>query len=236
MTDGPLDTLRQLTGLEVEEVSGVGAPRERLDELQRQFLLYFPDYVHVLGELELAWAGEWPDSDVIVHAWLLQLEGEVEGFAIVHTSLSRQILLQHFIGMSSQARAVLPLRWIGYFMDALRDTAARDCENAGTLLLGQMGEHYDEHLRSWSRFGYVSLDIEYGEPQHGAHWAEHGEPVYLPLTAQLRRTKAGEALPFADVATAALEAFLVDYYQLPRDEPAVARILARAATLSGPPS
>ncbi len=123
MTDGPLDTLRELTGLEVEEVIGVDAPRERLDELHRQFLLYFPDHAHVVDELTQAWAGEWPDPQVVVHAWLLELDGAAVGFAVVHTSVRRQVLLQHFIGMDPEAGARLPLRWVGYFMDALRDTA-----------------------------------------------------------------------------------------------------------------
>ena len=96
MSEDPLDTLRELTGLEAEEVIGVHAPRARLDELHRQFLRYFPDHPHVVDELTQAWAGRWPDPQVIVHAWLLQLEGEAVGFAVVHTSLRRQVLLQHF--------------------------------------------------------------------------------------------------------------------------------------------
>ena len=61
MTDGPLDTLRELTGLEVEEVIGVDCPaRARLDELHRQFLTYFPDHPHVVDELTQAWAGGGP--------------------------------------------------------------------------------------------------------------------------------------------------------------------------------
>ena len=231
MSSSPLDRLRELTGLEVEEVIGVDAPRERLDELHRQFLLYFPDHSHVLDELTQAWEGQWPDAQVIVHAWLLELDGEAVGFAVVHTSLRRQILLQHFIGMDPDAGARLPLRWVGYFMDALRDVAARDCGDAGTVLLGQMGEHHEEHLRAWSRFGYRTLDVDYREPRHGRHWAEHGDPTFFPMTAQLRVTEAGSGLPFAAVATAALEAFLLDHYLLPPDEPTVERTLALAAAL-----
>lgn len=233
MTDRPLGTLRELTGLDIEEVIGVDAPRARLDELHRQFLAYFPDHPHVVGELTDAWAGQWPDPQVIVHAWLIELEGAAVGFAVVHTSLRRQVLLQHFIGMDPQAGARLPLRWVGFFMDALRDTAARDCAEAGTVLLGQMGEHHEEHLRSWSRFGYVTLDVDYREPVHGRQWADHGEPAFFPMTPQLRVTEAGAALPFADVATNALEAFLLDHYRLPRDAPTVERTLALAADLPG---
>lgn len=236
MTDAPLSTLRELTGLEAEEVIGVDAPRARLDELHRQFLLYFPDHAHVVDELTQAWAGQWPDPQVIVHAWLLELEGEPVGFAVAHTSLRRQVLLQHFIGMDPQAGARLPLRWVGYFMDALRDISARDCEDAGTVLLGQLGEHHEEHLRAWSRFGYVTLDVEYREPNHGRQWAEHGDPSFFPMSPQLRVTEAGASLPFSTVATSALEAFLLDHYLLPPDEPTVTRTLALAAALAGPAS
>jgi hypothetical protein len=231
VTDAPLDVLRELTGLEVEEVIGVDATPDRLDELNRQFLLYFPDHAHVIDELATAWAGRWPDPDVIVHAWLLQLDGQPVGFALVHTSLRRQILLQHFIGMDPQAGARLPLRWVGYFMDALRDTAVFDCERAGTVLLGQMGEHHEEHLRAWSRFGYVTLDVDYREPNHGRQWSEHGDPSFFPMTPQLRVTDAGASRPFSDVATRALEGFLLDHYLLPADEPTVVRTLTLAAEL-----
>ena len=49
MTDGPLDTLRELTGLEVEEVIGVDAPRARLDELGTE--LPVADVVDAAGAL-----------------------------------------------------------------------------------------------------------------------------------------------------------------------------------------
>ena len=220
-----------LTGLQAREVIG-SADRADLDLLIAELVHYFPDHAHVAGELEQAWAGEWPDDQVLVHGWLLDVDGRTAGFCIVHTNLRRGILVQHFIGMDPEVGRTLPLRWVGYLMDALRDTAIEDGDKAGVTILGQMGEHYPEHLRAWSRFGYVALDIDYQEPMHGRHWADHStSPTFFPMIAMLRTTRAVDDLPLCDVAVRGVEAFLLDHYLLPPDDPTVERILAAAAHL-----
>jgi hypothetical protein len=231
--DPILERFTDLSTLTTEEVIGVDAPEGRLEELVRQLEAHFPDHAHVGGEMREAWASVTTDPDVIVHAWLFSRDTEPVGFAIVNTSVRRQILLQHYFGMDPDAGRLLPLRWVGHLMDALRDTGIRDCERNGTVLLAQVGEHYEEHLRAWARFGYRTLDVDYREPRHGRHWADYGAPEYFAMYPQMRLTDAGEGLPLAQVAVEAVSAFLLDHYRLPADDPTVARTLALAAALPG---
>lgn len=233
MTDPILDELQALTGLSVEEVIGVDAPEDRLDALITQLLRFFPEHAHVAGELTQAWEGAWPDPEVIIHAWLLERDDDAVGFTIFHTSLRRQVVLQHFVGMDPDAGRDLPLRWVKHLADAVFATGIRDCADAGTVLLAAIGENHPEHARAWERFGYRTLDVDYREPDHGRHWREDGQPTFFPMTPQIRVTDAGSTLPFADVAAAGVRAFLIDHYLLPEDEPTVVHTLARCAALPG---
>lgn len=232
MTDPILDELRELSGLTVEEVIGVDAPVDRLLDLIRELLRHFPDHAHVAGELAQAWSGDWPDDGVVIHAWLLELADEPVGFTVFHTSLRRGVVLQHFVGMDVEARPDLPLRWVKYLADAVFATGIRDCEERGRTLLAAMGENHPEHARTWERFGYTSIDIDYLEPLHGRHWREYEERSFFPMTTQIRLTDAGREQPFGEVVHAAASAFLLDHYLLPEDDPTVVHTLDRARSLS----
>lgn len=235
MTADPvLDRLREATGLEVEEVIGVGAPEDRLGFLIRELLRFFPEHAHVAGELAEAWEGDWPDDQVIIHGWLLELEGAPVGFTIWHTSLRRQVILQHFVGLEPEARPHLPMRWVKDLADAVLLAGIRDCEQHGTVLLGSIGENHPEHARAWERFGYHTLDIDYREPVHGRHWREHGDLRFFEMTPQIRLTEAGSQQPFHEVVARGVLAFLVDHYLLPEDEPTVVHTLGRVRALPDP--
>lgn len=231
MTDAILEQLRQATGLEVEEVIGAGAPEERLGDLIRELLRFFPEHAHVAGELAEAWEGAWPDRDVVIHAWLLELDGVPVGFTVFHTSLRRRVILQHFVGMEPEARPQLPMRWVRDLADAVLAVGIRDCADHGTELLATIGENHPEHARAWERFGYLTLDIDYREPVHGRHWREHGPLRFFPMTPQIRLTDAGRSAPFSAVVDQGVRAFLIDHYLLPEDEPTVAHTLRRIAAL-----
>lgn len=232
MTDPILDGLEQATGLHVEEV--MGAPAARLDLLIDELLRHFPEHAHVAGELRQANDGQWPDDLVVIHAWLLELGGEPVGFTVFHTSLRRRVVLQHFVGMDAEAGRGLPLRWVQHLADAVFAVGQRDCEEHGMRLLASLGENHPEHARTWERFGYRTLDIDYREPLHGRQWPQHGERQFFPMTPQIRLTDAGREQPFADVVSAGVSAFLLDHYQLPPDEPTVVHTLALCAALPDP--
>ena len=238
MTDPVIERLREVTGLEVEEVIGVGAPLARLEDLIRELLRFFPDHAHVAGELAEAWAGDWPDDQVVIHGWLLEVDGQPIGFTVFHTSLRRQAVLQHFVGIEPDARPQLPVRWIKDLADAVLAVGIRDCEAHGTTLLATIGENQPEHTRAWERFGYLTLDIDYHEPRHGRHWREHGNPEFFAMTPQIRLTDAGRQQAFPAVVDQAVCAFLLDHYLLPADEPTVVHTRTRVADLPAvaPPS
>lgn len=231
MTDAILDELQQASGLQVEEVIGVDAPRARLDDLIAQLLHFFPEHAHVAGELVQAWQGQWPDEQVIIHAWLLELDDQPVGFTVFHTSLRRQVVLQHFVGMDPDAGRQLPLRWVKYLADAVFAVGIRDCEAHRLALLASIGENHPEHARTWERFGYRTVDVDYREPLHGRHWRDHGALQFFPMTPQIRVTEAGQQRPFGEVVAAGVSAFLIDHYTLPADEPTVVHTLARCAAL-----
>lgn len=232
MSDAILAELEAATGLEVEDV--MTAPEARLGDLIRELLTFFPEHAHVAGELAEQWEGAWPDDQVVVHAWLLEMAGEPVGFTIFHTNLRRRVMLQHFVGMEPEARPNLPMRWVRNLADAALDTGIRDCRERGFELLATIGENHAEHARAWERFGYVTLDIDYREPAHGRHWREHGPLQFFEMTPQIRLTDAGRDLPFASVVDDAVCAFLIDHYLLPPDEPTVVHTRARIAALPDP--
>lgn len=232
MTDPILDEFQQATGLRVEDV--MRAPDGRLDDLVTELLRHFPEHAHVEEELRHVRAGLWPDDEVLIHAWLLEVGDTPVGFTIFHTSLRRRVVLQHFVGMDPDAGRELPMRWVKHLADAVFEVGMRDCQQHGTTLLATLGENHPEHARTWERYGYTTLDIDYREPLHGRQWPEYGELRFFPMTPQIRVTDAGRGQTFADVVTAGITAFLLDHYGLPADEPTVVHTLALCAALSDP--
>lgn len=231
MTTDAISALAEKTGLTVTEAMSDQAATASLDQLIALHLHHFPDHAHVSDELSLARQSGPPDPDVVIHAWLLGLADEPVGYVIFHTNLRRRVVLQHFVGMDEATREQLPFRWIKYVSDAVVATGEADAEAHGTALLGSMGENPPQHEAAWTRLGYRTIDVDYREPYHGMHWADFGPIAYFPMTAMVRLTDAGTEVPFATVATAAVSAFLLDHYRLPQDDPTVARILERAASL-----
>ncbi len=231
MSDDILGRLANETGLVAVETMAESATDAPLEQLLTLHLHHFPDHAHVGDELRLARRVGPHDPDVIIHAWLLHVDSVPVGFVIFHTNLRRRIVLQHFVGMDEDTRAQLPFRWISHLSDAVVETGVLDAETHGLELLGAMGENPPQHEAAWHRLGYRTIDVDYREPNHGMHWAEFGPITYFPMTAMVRLTTAGDQVPFDQVATAAVSAFLLDHYQLPADDPTVTAILARAAAL-----
>lgn len=232
MPDQIVVEFEELTGLKIEQVINGEERSPSLQALTDQFLAFFPEQPHVVGELESTWHESWPDDQVIVHAWLLRVGGKPAGLTVFHTNLRRQVITQHYLGLEPEAGKLLPLRWVLHLVNAIRDVGARDCEAAGTILLGQIGENQVAHARAWERFGYLTLDVDYLEPDHGRSWPENGGPNYHPMTLQLRLTDAGRDLPLGEVVQRGLRAYLLDHYCVPENEPTVQNSLNKAAALS----
>lgn len=229
--------------VELEDVPGLRIIDLVHDELEpderalriRQFadvhLRYFGEYAHIIGEVSAA-VTHWPDDEVIVHPWLLLVHDEPVGEYVWHVNLRRGIVMLHHLAMDHDARRSLRDDWRPRATQALQSIARAEARARGRELIGVMAEIPPEHFRLWRPMGFVAVPVAYSEPQHGRHWSEYGAPQFWPLQAAVRPIDAGEQLPLCEVTTAALEAFLIDYYRLPRDHPVVARIFRRAERIA----
>jgi hypothetical protein len=203
----------------------------RLRQLADIHLRYFAGHEHVIGEIAEAFT-RWPDDEVVVHPWLLLVDDVPVGEYICHANLRRGIVLMHFLAMDHDARRTLPDDWRPRATEAARAVATRDAAARGRELVGMMAEIPPEQYWLWEPMGFHAADIGYLEPRHGRHWPEYDDGIFMPMQAIVRRIDAGEALPLSAVATAGLEAFLIDHYRLPRDHPVVATVMSRAALLA----
>ncbi len=202
----------------------------RLRQLADVHLRYFAGHEHTIGEVAeaITW---WPDDEVVVHPYLLLVHDAPVGEYICHTNLRRGIVLMHFLAMDHDARRALPDDWRPRATEAVRAVGERDAAARGRQLVGMSAEIPPEQYWLWKPMGFVAPDVGYLEPRHGRHWPEYNDGIFMPMQFIVRPIDAGEELPIASVATAALDAFLVDQYRLPRDHPVVARVVRRAERL-----
>lgn len=221
--------------LEVFDVTSAAmAPDERtelFDVFSAWHRRFFPDHLYVIDDMREALDGRWPDPLVVVHLWVFRYRGRTHGFSITHTNLRRAIGMVHFVAFDQAYRHSLPRGWRVDLHHAWQHTGQIDCAEAGGELLGFMGEVSDRQVRTWLPSGYRPIGVDYFEPKHGRHWADYGPPEYFPMNPILALTEMGRRANYADVAGAALRAFLLDAYELPEDEPPVAATLAQAAQL-----
>lgn len=221
--------------LEVLDVTSTAMPDQQRADLFEEFCRwheeYFPNHLYVIDDMREALAGRWPDPSVVVHLWIFRHRGRIHGYNITHTNLRRAIGMVHFVAFDEAYRHSLPRGWLVDLSRAWQHTAAIDCAEVGVDLLGLMGEVSDRQVRTWLPSGYRPIGVDYFEPKYGRHWAEHGPPQFFPMNPILALTEMGRRVDYADVASAALRAFLLDAYALPEDNPQVATTLAQAAQL-----
>lgn len=227
MTGDPLPGVPALRVLDVVDP----APVERLHQLQAIHAEHFPDYLHVLDELEHDWRAGSDDPAVVVHQLLLLHDDDPVGEFVVHTNLRRGIVLRHYLAVRERARPLLHPGWVTHLVSAVADLGQRDTAAAGVPLLAMTSEVQERHLAGWRRLGHRPLEIGYAEPRWGKGWREHGAPQLLPITPVVLLLHDGQERPFGEVALAGVSAFLLDHYRLPSDHPQVAEILSRAAAL-----
>lgn len=226
--------LDNVPGVSIVDVQpGVG--RERLEQLQSMLLHWFPDHAHVADELADAWAHGSFDPDITVHQWLLLHDSTPHGLFIFHANLRRGVVVRHFLAMDEEVRGGLAPDWARHLVVACERQAVRDGRARGTDIVALMSEISPDQprlLAHWSDMGHRAFpEIDYREPFYGKHWADHGEPRFFPMIANVYLTPAGTRLPTGEVVHAAVSAFLIDHYRLPPDNPIVAGILTRARDL-----
>ena len=201
-----------------------------LRQLADVHLRYFPGHEHAIGEIAEAMS-RWPDDEVVVHPWLLLVHGLPVGEYIWHANLRWGVVLMHFLAMDHEARRALPDDWRPRATEAIRAIAEREAAERGRRIIGMTAEVPPEQFRLWKPMGFVAPDVGYLEPRHGRHWPEYNDGVFMPMQLIVRPINDGLSMPLCSVTTAALEAFLIDHYRLPRDRPAVARVMRKAERL-----
>ena len=216
-----------------------GVTEMRLRQLQTVHQRWFPDHPHVVEEMAAAWVSGRFDPDIAVHQWLLLHDDVPCGLFIFHVNLRLGIVLRHFLAMDEQVRAMLADDWVRHLIAACEKQAEADAAAEGVqiyALMSEIGSDQPRLLAHWGALGHQAFPkLGYQEPYHGKHWADHGEPVYFPMIANIYLTPAGRARPVGEVIERAVRAFLVDHYRLSPEHPVVAGILTRARNTPDPP-
>ncbi len=197
------------------------------------------NYPHAAADIERTWSEGSAESDIIQHQWLLTLSGNPVGEFIFQTNMRRRIVARQFLSVNRAARVDLPTGWLAALVEAVAECANQDIESSvregnqpeGSQLIAMMSEVRPNHVAGWRRLGHISPNIDYREPVHGNHWAEYGEPTFIPMSPNILRLPAGKDVPLSVIATEGVSAFLLDYYQLPATNDVVLEILGNCQRL-----
>lgn len=216
-----------------------GVTEMRLRQLQDVHQRWFPDHPHVLAEMAQAWVSGRFDPGIAVHQWLLLHDDVPSGLFVFHVNLRLGIVLRHFLAMDEQVRVILAEDWVRHLIAACEKQAVADAAGARVeiyALMSEIGPDQPRLLTHWGALGHLAFpELGYREPYHGKHWADHGEPVFFPMIANIYVTSAGLARPLGEVVERAVSAFLLDHYRLPPEHPVVAGILTRSRNITGQP-
>jgi hypothetical protein len=196
-------------------------------------------YPHAAVDIEGTWSKGSAESDIIQHQWLLMLSGNPVGEFIFQTNMRRRIVTRQFLSVNRAARPDLPAGWLSALVEAVAECANRDVADSvregiqpeGSQLIAMMSEVRPSHVAGWRRLGHISPNIDYREPVHGNHWAEFGEPTFIPMSPNILRLPAGNDVPLSVIASSGVSSFLLDYYRLPATNEVVLEILENCEQL-----
>lgn len=157
---------------------------------------------------------------VIVHQWLLCIDGQPVGYSLSDSNLARRTAPIHFLAVDPEVRhlTVDGARLGTWFLhDALRQLD----DDLGPENFGALAETPDYKLRPFLATGWQPLPVDYAEPVHGWDWPREGlemRPlVLLWLPPRHRRVP----LDPREVVSPAVATFALDMYRLPIDHPLI---------------
>lgn len=209
-----------------------GTPVSRLDELREIHLTLFADnYPYAAEDFARTWREGARESDIIEHQWLLHVDGNPCGEFIFQVNLRRGIISRLFLGLLPEFRNQVDGDWIPALLAECEVIALAEARKAGVTLMAMMSEVKPRHARGWQRLGHVVPDISYQEPVHGNHWREYGALRFQSMTANFLILQGHSTAAMDVIAAAGVKAFLLDYYDVPSDDPILARILASCERL-----
>jgi hypothetical protein len=211
-----------------------GASEQERDALIAIHLENFgASYPYAVADIEKTWSEGSAEADIIEHQWLLLLSGNPVGEFIFRTNMRRRIVMRQFLSVNRSARADLPKGWLPALIKEVANCADNDVARSvikgnqpvGSHLIAMMSEVRANHVAAWRSLGHISPKIGYCEPAYGAHWVEHGEPSFAPMSPIILRQPGGDGMSLSAIATEAVSAFLLDYYRLPDSNKVVLEIL-----------
>ncbi len=231
MQDPGLAHLSGATGLDIVDLISDDATAEHLLQLQMIHGTFFGSYTNVVPEIQQFQVDK-SDVSVTRHAWLVSDGDTAVGEIIFHTSHNYKIGVIHFVAMREDVRQQLKLGWFNSLIEAVVLSVQFDLQRDGSSLSALIAEIPFEDLPRWERVGFKHLNVDYVEPQHGRSWKLHGDLTFSPMTAVLKCLPTQDTQFFNSIALNALNAFLVEHYDLDSEHPEVQRMLNAVSLLT----
>jgi len=181
----------------------------------------FPAYGYVLEEIRRDARVPGRRDGVVVHQWVLTVDGTPAGYCLSESNRPRGLALLPFLTVDPAWRSLTvggaPVgRW---FLELAEWQHVVDVD---APCRGVIGETPEPLLPPFIQKGWRVLPVEYREPVHGGFWPTRGAETHEipliwrpPLGLPLSEVEAMEP----SVAPAAAAAFLLDLYRLPDDLP-----------------
>jgi hypothetical protein len=158
-----------------------------------------------------------PDRDgLVVHQWVVVIDGAPSGFLLFDTNVSRRIGVSHYVYLDATASRVAVdgrrlLDWL-YRLVVLQVE-----HDVGGGSLGCVGEASDDRVRLFEWFGMRRLDVEYYEPSTGYRWHGPGTPIKRMNLMWRPPDGVDPGSLEPEAARAGSAAFLLDHYGFQAD-------------------
>ena len=210
-----------------------GDTREELFELARGFhLQYFPESPHAIDEWRHQIETGIAPTRERVHVWLICQDTRPVGIWAVNINIESGVALMLFGAVEKDVRSNLPPSWLRTFLDALIDLCSAECQAAGRNLDLVALESEIGLKDRWESAGFALINLPYFEPTAGMHWAKAPDVSFFESNHLFVRSLDSQvSSDSAGIAKRAVNAFVLDHYQLDPSLPQVAMMLSRVQEL-----
>lgn len=210
-----------------------GRSAELLDPLLELHSRGFETYGYVHDEIRNDATRPSVRDGIVVHQFVLTVDGRICGFSLVDTNLVRNVAPNHFLYIDADVRGVtIDGRRLGtWFLHRTNEQVEIDGAPGSW---GAVCEAESSRLKIFLPTGWVLLDGSYEEPSHGWTWPDNDLSSYRHNLLWLPRPGLDIEALKPRVREAAAAAFLLDMYQLPVDEPFAARQCGSEIDRRGP--
>jgi hypothetical protein len=206
---------------------------ELVEPLLAMHLQGFENYEYVREGIRRDAAADSVRDGIVVHQFVLSVDGIVSGFSLVDTNLMRNVAPNHFLFVNPDARSItINGKRLGTWF--LHHTNEQIITDGAVENWGAVCEADSAREKIFLPHGWVTLEEAYDEPNFGWAWPDNNlssfrhKLLWLPLPGVDIETLAPK------VRDAAAAAFLIDMYQLPLDEPLAARQCGAELQRPGP--